>query len=120
MNAYSSFNASYDHHAFTWYESHKLLALTYSGEKSGAIVYRLDATGAILDAATIDNPNASSEFYYYSSYNGRIIFVDETLYYIDGGLINAYPISSLKFSSANKSFTIESSNLLSPEVLELQ
>lgn len=113
-NTYSSFNAAYDHHAFTWYKSHKLLALPYSGEKGGAIVYRLDDTGTILEAALIESPNTSDEYYYYSSYNSRIIFVGETLYFIDGGLIKAYPIDSLVFSADNKSLTIESQIVVDP------
>lgn len=119
VNTYTSFNASYDYHAFTWYPSRKLLALPYSGEKTGAIVYRLDETGAILDAAVIDSPNTSNEFYYYSSYSGRIIFVEDTLYYIDGGLIKAYPVDTLEFSADNKNLTIESSFELEPIDLTL-
>lgn len=118
-NTYSSFNASYDHHAFTWYKSHNLLALPYSGEKAGAIVYKLDETGAIIEAATIESPNTSSDYYYYSSYNSRIIFVNDTLYFVDGGLIKAYPIDTLEFSADNKNLTIESQLVVEPIVEEL-
>lgn len=109
--SYPYFNASYDHHAFTWYKSQNLLALPYSGDKSGAIVYRLDVAGNILEAAVLESPNTTKEFTYYSSNSGRIIFVDDTLYYVDGGFIKPYPISSLTFTTENKNVTIESSNV---------
>jgi len=110
--SYPYFNASYDHHAFTWYKSQNLLALPYSGGKAGAIVYKLDSTGKILEAAVLESPNTTKEFYYYSSNSGRIIFVDQTLFYVDGGFIKPYPISSLTFTSENKNVTIESDDLV--------
>lgn len=93
------FKATSNHLDFIWYPSRNLLALTYAGDKKGVLVYRLDSTGAIMDAANVFiNSN------YYESYNheDKVIFIGDKLFYIDIEKITVYPLNSLDFSVENK------------------